>query len=848
MTIERYENGEKKFKLPEELRLPYNLPQVREAIQKGETIYFVEGESDADALAANGYTATCVPFGANGWNQRYAEHFKGASICFIPDNDETGKALPLKAIPDLLSVAKEVKVIELSDAKDVRELLNTKGIESFQSLTPIDASQYLAKHKLSENYPLTKINASVPENDLDDELDELDESEQPYDVAIPELPNGLFQRVYEYIASDAPREFALTGTTALFASILGDRIGFYYKKKKIFANDFFLQIGSTATGKSDTSDIVCSLLESIDERIPKNGKRSELLYANAVTARGLIERIRHESDVERISREAAERAAEKSGKAPPQKRTPQTSGLWLLDEFAQLLKSFKREFNVELSLFLLSLWDNRKLSFETKSDGAFDVPQTSITILGNSTPEIFWQDLPEHANRNGFLQRMLIVTTNEYREKLMSEVMLSTATEGEASNVLCKDLLDLFHYCAKRPPVNFLLHEIVKVEREFLRRYQSSDKDIDDFLRRLKRRLFKFSLIVGTCKAFEKRAPEIVIDARTMEQAGALLDFFVRSTINFIKAMSLDSEKPIDAVGKTKARMLSLLREKFRGEVQRRRLRKYIKVGNQLFEKALSELKESGEVQLVERNVRGQKSVYVTLTAKFSAPFSSSFCNKHNRNGTETQTAEKLGEKSAESPFRHPSAPSAPFDINTTVTQPQPQGEKGAEKKGAEPTVPEPINPEPMPASPAPEPETTIAAKPVVNPEKTEAKPMPVANPETTNSKPMPAPESEPEPEPPQPMPAPPQANLQDLASLVLSHLEKFWSCRKIPGDELRHIIATICPRQADAVWEMLFPAHIVKLHTTDFFILREHEHRPKGYDGLIDDAGILPCDEPAPF
>ena len=101
MMIERFENGEKKFKLPDELRLPYNLPQVREAIQKGETIYFVEGESDADALAANGYTATCVPFGANGWNKRYTEHFKGASICFIPDNDKTGKALPLKAIPDL---------------------------------------------------------------------------------------------------------------------------------------------------------------------------------------------------------------------------------------------------------------------------------------------------------------------------------------------------------------------------------------------------------------------------------------------------------------------------------------------------------------------------------------------------------------------------------------------------------------------------------------------------------------------------------------------------------------------------------------------------------------------------
>jgi len=117
-------------------------------------------------------------------------------------------------------------------------------------------------------------------------------------------------------------------------------------------------------------------------------------------------------------------------------------------------------------------------------------------------------------------------------------------------------------------------------------------------------------------------------------------------------------------------------------------------------------------------------------------------------------------------------------------------------------------------------------------------------------AKPMPAPALEPEPELPQPLPVanPETTTTQDLARLVLSYLEKFWTCRKIPGDELRRIIATICPRQSDAVWKLLFPAHIVKFHTTDFFIFREHERRPKGYDGLIDYEGVLPSDEPAPF
>jgi hypothetical protein len=834
-----------------------------------------------------------------------------------------------------------------------REDYRRRTIQKALSLT---REHYDAKPKSTMNldsYPLTKINATVPENDLDDELDE---SGQTYDLAIPELPNGLFRQVYDYLAAfDVPRAFALTGATALIATILGDRIGFYFDDENeeeneeenedgmIFANDFFIQIGRSSSGKSTTSRKVRSLLRTIDKKILKpDSKRSELLYKNASTARGLIDQIRHESDAERIRREADERAAEKSGKAPPPKRTPQTSGLWLLDEFVQLLESFNSEFNAELCSIILSLWDNTEFSRQTKSDGAIDVPQTSITILGNSVPETFWQALPANASRRGFLQRLLIVATNESRRKTMLQVKYTK--KKVSRKVLCKDLLDFFCYCAKRPPVNFLPEECVPVEIEFRNRYQSSDIDIQAFLDRLNVRLLKFSMIVATCKAFETRAPEIVIDARTMEQAGALLDFFIRSTINFIKVMSLDGQKPIDALGKTKTRMLSLLRDKFQGEVKQKILRDYLKVGNQLFEKALAELKESGKVKVEERKVRGQKSDIVTLTAKFSSPFLTSPCNGHNRNSTETQPAEKLGKKGEEtlsSPF---SSPSSPFDINSTVTQPQPQkGEKGEEKKGEEPTVPgpsnpepmpapepeteptvpgptvpEPVNPEPMPVPPEPEPpqpmpvvepetEPTIAANPVAKPEslllanaceiarslcaeftenefRREAMLFHGATPQTAKqmiyallkegylvrhehifvrteklyapepqAKPLQAPEPKPEPEPTFVEPettlnAAPQANAHDLANLVLSHLEKFWHCRKIPGESLRRIITTNCGKQANAVWKLLFPAHIVKLHTTDFFIFRDHKLRPKGFDGLIDYEGVLPSDEPALF
>jgi hypothetical protein len=107
-----------------------------------------------------------------------------------------------------------------------------------------------------------------------------------------------------------------------------------------------------------------------------------------------------------------------------------------------------------------------------------------------------------------------------------------------------------------------------------------------------------------------------------------------------------------------------------------------------------------------------------------------------------------------------------------------------------------------------------------------------VVNPETTEVKPMQAPEE----------------HVQKIVHLVLSYLEDFWTGRKIPGESFRQYVAKVSGRYENAVWELLFPAHVVKLRTTDFFILRDDKHRPKGFEGLIDDKGVLPCDEPAPF
>ncbi len=94
-------------------RVPYRLREILAAIARGETVYVVEGEKDADRLASLGLAATTNPGGAGKWRDQYVPHFKGARIIIIPDNDETGKQHAQQVAASLQGVAADVKIVEL---------------------------------------------------------------------------------------------------------------------------------------------------------------------------------------------------------------------------------------------------------------------------------------------------------------------------------------------------------------------------------------------------------------------------------------------------------------------------------------------------------------------------------------------------------------------------------------------------------------------------------------------------------------------------------------------------------------------------------------------------------------
>lgn len=111
--------------------LPYRLPQLLKAIERGDTVFITEGEKDADALVALGLTATCNHGGAGKWRKSHSKYFPaGTSVVILPDNDEPGQKHAEEVAQKLLDQNCQVKVINLPGLPkkgDVSDWINAGG-------------------------------------------------------------------------------------------------------------------------------------------------------------------------------------------------------------------------------------------------------------------------------------------------------------------------------------------------------------------------------------------------------------------------------------------------------------------------------------------------------------------------------------------------------------------------------------------------------------------------------------------------------------------------------------------------------------------------------------------------
>lgn len=93
-------------------RVLYRLADVL-AADAAETVFFCEGEKDADAGAALGLLTTTNSEGAGKLRPEAAEALRGRSVAILPDNDDPGRDGAAKTAALLAHVAADVRVVTL---------------------------------------------------------------------------------------------------------------------------------------------------------------------------------------------------------------------------------------------------------------------------------------------------------------------------------------------------------------------------------------------------------------------------------------------------------------------------------------------------------------------------------------------------------------------------------------------------------------------------------------------------------------------------------------------------------------------------------------------------------------
>ena len=97
-----------RWKLDGARRVLYRLPELLAAVERGDTVYLVEGEKDADRLHREGLTASCNPGGAGKWSDSYAQALAGADVVVIADRDLPGYAHARRVARSLEAVGASV--------------------------------------------------------------------------------------------------------------------------------------------------------------------------------------------------------------------------------------------------------------------------------------------------------------------------------------------------------------------------------------------------------------------------------------------------------------------------------------------------------------------------------------------------------------------------------------------------------------------------------------------------------------------------------------------------------------------------------------------------------------------
>ncbi|MBF6022860.1 AAA family ATPase [Lysobacter niastensis] len=140
----------------------YRLPEL--LARPTDTVFVVEGEKDADNLAALGLLATTNSGGAGKWRDAYADVLTGRDVVVLPDNDAPGRAHAEAIVASLAGKARG-RVVELPGLRskgDVSDWLAAGGTREALLALCAESAVTAAENAL-RSVPLDDVMSAEPE-------------------------------------------------------------------------------------------------------------------------------------------------------------------------------------------------------------------------------------------------------------------------------------------------------------------------------------------------------------------------------------------------------------------------------------------------------------------------------------------------------------------------------------------------------------------------------------------------------------------------------------------------------------------------------------------------------------
>jgi hypothetical protein len=373
----------------------YNLPRLV-AADRGELVFWFEGEQDADCARRMGLLSTTTAFGAKGYKRGQAMPLTKRTVVVCPDNDAEGESYAAEVVEDLGNYAARVAVLRLpglGPAEDFTDWVTRHGGTRETFLELAQAQLVPSKNAFVAFSSVANENLKPP-SDLEPE-------------ALYGLPGEVVCALEPH--TEAAPAGVLASLLVSFGCLLGRGPHVTADGARHGTNLFACLVGQTASGRKGTAsnraDVILSLTDADYPAITHSGLSS---------GEGLIHHVR-DARVEQIPvKQKGRYTGEYDEVVMDQGATEKRANI-REEEFASVLKLMTREGNT-LSNVIRYAWDNKKLGNLTKNSKEV-ATDAHISILSHTTEVDLRRYLSDQDANNGFANRFLWV--HVYRSKLL---------------------------------------------------------------------------------------------------------------------------------------------------------------------------------------------------------------------------------------------------------------------------------------------------------------------------------------------------------------------------------------------------------------------------------------------